>query len=91
MSSAAIPSASMHPPIKGATALGPVPGRGHGTKRPDEHRYLVGNALRAVKVFVTAAFSVAILGEYADDDDRPPAPTQRSTPTERSTPTQRPA
>lgn len=77
----------MHHPIKGATALGPVPDPGHGAKHPHEHRHLVGNALRAVKVFATAAFSVAILGEYADDDDRPPAPAQRSTPGRRPTET----
>ncbi|MBZ4014608.1 hypothetical protein [Streptomyces purpurogeneiscleroticus] len=32
-----------------------------------EHRHPVGNALRAVKVFAGTAFSVAVLGEYADD------------------------
>lgn len=67
MSSAAIPPASVHSaslhPGKGATALGPgaAGGAAHG------HRHLVGNALRAIKVFVGAAFSVAVLGEYADD------------------------
>ncbi|MFI7103358.1 hypothetical protein ACIBK8_28885 [Streptomyces sp. NPDC050161] len=53
--------ASLHP-AKGATALdtGSV-GRDH-----DSH-HLVGNALRAVKVFAAAAFSVVLLGEYAED------------------------
>lgn len=69
----------MHP-IKGATALGSGPD--HGTKPGHAHRHLVGNALRAVKVFAQAAFSVAILGEYADDDRRP-APPQRSAPPHR--------
>ncbi|MEV0603559.1 hypothetical protein AB0I82_30275 [Streptomyces sp. NPDC050315] len=32
-----------------------------------EHRHPVGSALRAVKVFAGTAFSVAVLGEYADD------------------------
>ncbi|MER7395525.1 hypothetical protein ABT381_08425 [Streptomyces sp. NPDC000151] len=40
-----------------------------------EHRHPVGSALRAVKVFAGTAFSVAVLGEYADDrsptTDRP--------------------
>lgn len=39
------------------------------------HRHPVGSALRAVKVFAGTAFSVAVLGEYADDrsplTDRP--------------------
>ncbi|POX36020.1 hypothetical protein C3486_35770 [Streptomyces sp. Ru73] len=35
--------------------------------RDTEHRHPVGNALRAVKVFAGTAFSVAVLGEYADD------------------------
>ncbi|WP_319949563.1 hypothetical protein [Streptomyces halobius] len=87
MSSAAIPPASMHP-VKGATALGS--GADHGTTSGHPHRHLVGNALRAVKVFAKAAFSVAILGEYADDEWRP-APPQRSTPSPRSTPSHRPA
>ncbi|WP_030610033.1 hypothetical protein [Streptomyces sclerotialus] len=35
--------------------------------RDTEHRHPVGSALRAVKVFAGTAFSVAVLGEYADD------------------------
>ncbi|MEU8784225.1 hypothetical protein [Streptomyces sp. NPDC048637] len=69
MSSAAIPPGSVHPvsrhPAKGATALG------LDTKRDaaaaHEHRHVVGNALHAIKVFAVAAFSVAVMGEYADD------------------------
>ncbi|QHC25964.1 hypothetical protein [Streptomyces sp. GS7] len=61
-------SSSAHPvsrhPVKGATALGPDPSGGmtaaHG------HRHLAGNALRAVKVFAAAAFSVVVMGEYAE-------------------------
>lgn len=68
MSSAAIPPASVPPaslrPAKGATALGSDPA---GAAPAPGHRYLVGNALRAIKVFLGAAFSVAVLGEYADD------------------------
>ncbi|WP_327283993.1 MULTISPECIES: hypothetical protein [unclassified Streptomyces] len=30
-------------------------------------RHLVGNALRAAKVFVAAAVSVVVLGEYGED------------------------
>ncbi|MEW2437200.1 hypothetical protein AB0952_24095 [Streptomyces caniferus] len=69
MSSAAIPPGSAHPvslhPVKGATALGSDPGSGPAPVH--EHRYVVGNALRAIKVFATAAFSVVVMGEYADD------------------------
>ncbi|AOP50303.1 hypothetical protein [Streptomyces lydicus] len=56
-------SAVLHP-AKGATALGPDSAGGasvHG------HRHVLGNALRAVKVFGRAAFSVAVLGEYGED------------------------
>ncbi|MFI0784856.1 hypothetical protein ACH4Q6_04550 [Streptomyces lydicus] len=56
-------SAVLHP-AKGATALGPGSAGGapvHG------HRHVLGNALRAVKVFGRAAFSVAVLGEYGED------------------------
>ncbi|MFF4951761.1 hypothetical protein ACWC2K_14910 [Streptomyces chattanoogensis] len=71
MSSAAIHSASVRPislhPVKGATALGPGTGAPHPAERTHQHRHVVGNVLRAVKVFAAAAFSVAVLGEYAED------------------------
>ncbi|WP_406726840.1 hypothetical protein WJ438_22545 [Streptomyces sp. GD-15H] len=44
-------------PHRGATALGSV--------HHSPHR--VGNALRAVKVFAEAFFSVAVLGEYNEE------------------------
>ncbi|MFF4231144.1 hypothetical protein [Streptomyces sp. NPDC001820] len=44
-------------PHHGATATGTTP----------HHSYLLGNALRAVKVFASAGFSVAVLGEYAEE------------------------
>ncbi|MEV6835269.1 hypothetical protein AB0N17_12245 [Streptomyces sp. NPDC051133] len=54
MSAATISPAPVRPPT-GATAVdGP-------------HHHFVGNALRAVKVFVEAAFSVVILGEYGEE------------------------
>ncbi len=31
------------------------------------HRHLVGNALRAAKVFAAAVLSVVVLGEYGED------------------------
>ncbi|WP_310727106.1 hypothetical protein [Streptomyces sp. N2A] len=75
MSSATIPPASVRPlpslasaplhPAKGAPALGAAPAAGAAPEAG--HRNLVGNALRAIKVFATAAFSVVVLGEYADD------------------------
>ncbi|MEU2051795.1 hypothetical protein [Streptomyces bungoensis] len=53
MSAATIHPASVRPPT-GATAVdGP-------------HHHLLGNALRAVKVFVEALFDVVILGEYGE-------------------------
>jgi hypothetical protein len=51
------PRAPRGAPLSGATATGSVP-------HPAHH---LGNALRAVKVFVTTAFSVAILGEYSEE------------------------
>ncbi|MCB5908221.1 hypothetical protein [Streptomyces pinistramenti] len=66
MSSATMIPAAAHPaslhPVKGATALG----TGHAARTHDSHHF-AGNALRAVKVFASAAFSVVLLGEYADD------------------------
>ncbi|MFJ9867300.1 hypothetical protein [Streptomyces sp. NPDC101165] len=54
MSAATIHPASVRPP-SGATAMdGP-------------HHHPLGNALRAVKVFFEAAFSVVILGEYGEE------------------------
>jgi hypothetical protein len=56
-------AATLHPtvrvphPSKGATATGAAP---HSSHR-------IGNALRAVKVFAEAAFSVAVLGEYGEE------------------------
>ncbi|MEU2620496.1 hypothetical protein ABZ642_20585 [Streptomyces sp. NPDC007157] len=55
MSAATIHPAPSRPP--GATALDGVP--------HPQHR--LGDALRAVKVFVGAAFSVVILGEYGEE------------------------
>ncbi|MEU2550702.1 hypothetical protein ACF1GY_22380 [Streptomyces sp. NPDC014684] len=54
MSAATISPAPLRPP-SGATALdGP-------------HHHLLGNVLRAVKVFAEAAFEVVILGEYGEE------------------------
>ncbi|MEJ8635750.1 MULTISPECIES: hypothetical protein [Streptomyces] len=50
------PAAHVPPPHHGATATGAP---------HSPHR--VGNALRAVKVFAEAVFSVAVLGEYAEE------------------------
>ncbi|MEV8597989.1 hypothetical protein [Streptomyces sp. NPDC052012] len=44
------------------------PGRPSGaTPLQGDHRHLLGNALRAVKVFLGAAFDVVILGEYGEE------------------------
>ncbi|MFD4142936.1 hypothetical protein OHS70_20200 [Streptomyces sp. NBC_00390] len=56
-------AATLHPTVRvphprdGATATGAA--------RHSSHR--VGNALRAVKVYAEAVFSVAVLGEYAEE------------------------
>ncbi|MBM9620862.1 hypothetical protein ACFQ60_23395 [Streptomyces zhihengii] len=44
-------------PHRGATATGTV----------SHPRHRVGNVLRAVKVFAETVFSVAVLGEYAQE------------------------
>jgi hypothetical protein len=51
------PGAHIPHPHHGATATGSTPHSPH----------LLGNALRAVKVFASAVFSVAVLGEYAEE------------------------
>ncbi|MEU8027228.1 hypothetical protein [Streptomyces sp. NPDC049099] len=54
MSAATIHPVPVRPPT-GATAVdGP-------------HHHLLGNALRAIKVFAEAAFGVVILGEYGEE------------------------
>ncbi|WP_066956109.1 hypothetical protein [Streptomyces lushanensis] len=60
MSTAAFtpPHAPHGAPPPGATVSGAAP------HHPAHH---VGNALRAVKVFVSTAFRVAVLGEYAEE------------------------
>ncbi|OQR59002.1 hypothetical protein B6E66_37805 [Streptomyces maremycinicus] len=54
-----------------AATLTPAPGRPSGatslSDTPDLHRHRLGDALRAVKVFATAAFDVIILGEYGEE------------------------
>ncbi|MFG2354328.1 hypothetical protein [Streptomyces sp. NPDC048521] len=54
MSAASFTPAPVRPP-SGATAVdGP-------------HHHRLGNALRALKVFAEAAFSVVVLGEYGEE------------------------
>ncbi|MER5460378.1 hypothetical protein ABT010_06730 [Streptomyces sp. NPDC002668] len=63
MSTATFTPGHVPHPGRGATATGAAPHSPH-------H---VGNALRAVKVFAGAVFSVAVLGEYAEEAGvRPP-------------------
>ncbi|MFE6827093.1 hypothetical protein [Streptomyces sp. NPDC057690] len=51
-----------------AATLTPAPGRPSGaTSLSGIHRHRLGDALRAVKVFVGAAFDVIILGEYGEE------------------------
>ncbi|MET8023509.1 hypothetical protein AB0D78_05700 [Streptomyces avermitilis] len=51
------PGPARHSPASGATALS---AHGH-------HRHLLGDALRAVKVFARAAMDVVLLGEYGEE------------------------
>lgn len=68
MSSATVTPGTGRPVSGGPVSLRPVPGAtALGTGPADEHRHLVGNALRAIKVFAGAALSVVLLGEYADE------------------------
>ena len=48
-------------PTHGAAATTP------GQHPSDVRTHRVGSALRAVKVFLTAAFSVAVLGEFTEE------------------------
>ncbi|MET7713904.1 hypothetical protein [Streptomyces sp. NPDC005407] len=57
MSTATFTPAHIPHPHHGATATGSTP--------HSPHR--LGNALRAVKVYASAVFSVAVLGEYAEE------------------------
>ncbi|MGA4841173.1 hypothetical protein [Streptomyces sp. G45] len=67
MSSAVITPASLSVPT-GPTGPTGVRGADGATAVGDTHRpHRVGNALRAAKVFVTAAFGVTVLGEYAEE------------------------
>src|SRR5690606_30522167 len=47
----------------GATALGPA------ADQPPHPRHLLGNALRAIRVFGGAAFNVVILGDTGEPPD----------------------
>ncbi|UNO40426.1 hypothetical protein [Streptomyces sp. MST-110588] len=53
---------SAHTP-QGTTATGP----GTAARDTDENRHVIGNVLRAVKVFAAAAIGVVLLGEYAEE------------------------
>ncbi|UJB43444.1 hypothetical protein [Streptomyces sp. A1-5] len=68
MSSATISPVSVHAVPRrsadGATALGTDAATGSAAARA--HRRPVGSALRAVKVFAAAAFSVVVMGEYTE-------------------------
>ncbi|MBY8339925.1 hypothetical protein LXH13_22785 [Streptomyces spinosirectus] len=51
-----------------AATFTPAPGRPPGaTPVVGSHRHLLGDALRALKVFAGAAFDVVILGEYSEE------------------------
>ncbi|MET8678938.1 hypothetical protein ABZW18_15520 [Streptomyces sp. NPDC004647] len=46
-------------PLRGSTAL---------SNGFDHHRHVLGNALRAIRVYAGAAFSVVVLGEFAEPE-----------------------
>lgn len=48
-------------------APGTTPPGGAGARAVHHSPHPVGNALRAIKVFAEAVFSVAVLGEYAEE------------------------
>ncbi|MFD7134010.1 hypothetical protein [Streptomyces sp. NPDC059894] len=56
-------AATVHP------APGPAPGRPSGATplSGGGHRHLLGDALRALRVFAGAAFDVVVLGEYGEE------------------------
>ncbi|MEU6079327.1 hypothetical protein [Streptomyces sp. NPDC047108] len=56
MSAASITSAN-RPGASGASAIG---------SGSDEHRHVLGNVLRAIRVYAETAISVVLLGEYAE-------------------------
>lgn len=70
MSTASIQQAAAPGPGRGATALGDaVPEQPPRHLRHLRHpRHMLGNAVRAARVFAGTAFSVAVLGQY---DGRP--------------------
>ncbi|MFH8368687.1 hypothetical protein [Streptomyces sp. NPDC018031] len=51
-------------PVPGPAAHGATALRDDAEGHP---RHLLGNALRAVKVFAATAFSVVVLGEYGEE------------------------
>ncbi|MCT7351544.1 hypothetical protein N4P33_05080 [Streptomyces sp. 15-116A] len=53
-------AAAIHPTSPPGLPPGATPLQG-------DHRHLLGDALRAVKVFLGAAFDVVILGEYGEE------------------------
>ena len=51
-----------------AATFTPAPGRPSGaTSLSDRGTHRLGNALRAIRVYVGAAFDVVILGEYGEE------------------------
>ncbi|MFJ3304537.1 hypothetical protein ACIPSA_15715 [Streptomyces sp. NPDC086549] len=51
-----------------AATIHPVPARPSGaTAVAGVHHHRLGSALRAIKVFAEAAFSVVVLGEYGEE------------------------
>ncbi|MFE9773948.1 hypothetical protein ACFYOV_20205 [Streptomyces sp. NPDC005931] len=53
-------AATIHPAPPPVRPAGATPLQGH-------HRHPVGDALRAVRVFLGAAFDVIVLGEYGEE------------------------
>ncbi|MER5225729.1 hypothetical protein [Streptomyces flaveus] len=58
-------SAATFTPASGPARHGPPPGATAFDNR--HHRHLLGDAVRAVKVFASAAIDVIVLGEYGEE------------------------
>ncbi|MBD0840298.1 MULTISPECIES: hypothetical protein [unclassified Streptomyces] len=52
-----------------AATINPAPGRPASGASPvlGSHHHRLGDAVRAIRVFVGAAFDVVVLGEYAEE------------------------
>ncbi|WP_070195326.1 hypothetical protein [Streptomyces oceani] len=81
MSTASVQHSAPAAPVRGATALGAV---GDGRSPYRHPRHVFGDALRAIRVFAEATFSVAVLGQYEGVVGQPASQPARQPPDQRS-------